>query len=44
MAEERGGSAARGGLPRAQAFNVIWTLILAFLLFGGILFTAPALK
>lgn len=28
----------------AQAFNVIWTLILAFLLFGGILFAAPLIK
>jgi uncharacterized integral membrane protein (TIGR00698 family) len=35
-----------GGRPAlafliAQAFNIIWTLILAFLLFGGILFPAP---
>ncbi|MBI4659159.1 MAG: putative sulfate exporter family transporter [Verrucomicrobia bacterium] len=28
----------------AQAFNVIWTLALAFLLFGGILFAAPTIK
>ena len=25
----------------AQAFNVIWTLLIAFLLFGGILFEVP---
>ncbi len=35
-----------GGRPAlafliAQAFNVIWTLILAYLLFGGILFPSP---
>jgi uncharacterized integral membrane protein (TIGR00698 family) len=35
-----------GGRPAvafliAQGFNVIWTLILAYLIFGGILFTAP---
>ena len=35
-----------GGKPAvaflvAQGFNVIWTLILAYLLFGGILFPAP---
>jgi uncharacterized integral membrane protein (TIGR00698 family) len=35
-----------GGRPAvaflvAQGFNVIWTLILAYLLFGGILFAAP---
>jgi len=35
-----------GGRPAvafliAQAFNIVWTLILAFLLFGGILFPAP---
>lgn len=28
----------------AQAFNVIWTLILAYLLFGGILFAVPAIQ
>jgi len=38
-----------GGRPAAaflvaQAFNVIWTLILAYLLFGGILFAAPVIK
>ncbi len=38
-----------GGRPAvaflgAQAFNVIWTLILAYLLFGGVLFPAPVIK
>jgi uncharacterized membrane protein YadS len=38
-----------GGRPAAaflvaQAFNVVWTLILAYLLFGGILFSAPVIK
>ena len=28
----------------AQAFNVVWTLALAFLLFGGVLFAAPVFK
>jgi uncharacterized integral membrane protein (TIGR00698 family) len=28
----------------AQAFNVVWTLALAFLLFGGLLFAAPVFK
>jgi hypothetical protein len=38
-----------GGRPAAtfliaQAANVVWTLLLAYLLFGGILFSAPALQ
>jgi len=38
-----------GGRPAAaflgaQAINVIWTLILAFILFGGILFAVPAIR
>ncbi len=38
-----------GGRPAAaflgaQAFNLIWTLILAYALFGGIFFAAPAIK
>jgi uncharacterized integral membrane protein (TIGR00698 family) len=38
-----------GGRPAAaflaaQALNVIWTLLLAFLLFGGILFPVPTLQ
>ncbi len=28
----------------AQAINVVWTLLLAFILFGGILFPAPVIK
>ena len=36
-----------GGKPAvafliAQAFNIIWTLIFAYLIFGGILFPVPA--
>jgi uncharacterized integral membrane protein (TIGR00698 family) len=27
----------------AQAFNVVWTLVLAYLLFGGVFFAVPAL-
>ncbi|MEK6716420.1 MAG: putative sulfate exporter family transporter [candidate division NC10 bacterium] len=42
-------AAMEGGRPAvaflgAQAFNVIWTLILAYLLFGGVLFPAPVIK
>jgi hypothetical protein len=38
-----------GGRPAAaflvaQAANVIWTLSLAYLLFGGILFPVPTLQ
>jgi uncharacterized membrane protein YadS len=38
-----------GGRPAAafliaQAANVVWTLLLAYLLFGGILFAVPALR
>jgi uncharacterized membrane protein YadS len=38
-----------GGRPAvafigAQAFNVIWTLILAYLLFGGLIFRAPVIQ
>jgi hypothetical protein len=37
-----------GGKPAvaflgAQIFNIIWTLLLAYLIFGGILFPAPKL-
>jgi uncharacterized membrane protein YadS len=37
-----------GGRPAAafliaQAFNVFWTLLLAWLIFGGVLFPAPKL-
>jgi uncharacterized membrane protein YadS len=39
----------QGGRPAAaflvgQGFNVVWTLILAWLLFGGVLFAAPAIR
>lgn len=38
-----------GGRPAvafvlAQAFNVVWTLLLAWLLFGGVLFPVPDLQ
>jgi len=38
-----------GGRPAAafvvaQAFNVMWTLLLAYILFGGVLFPAPVIK
>jgi len=38
-----------GGRPAlafigAQAFNVVWTLILAYLLFGGWLFAVPRIQ
>jgi uncharacterized membrane protein YadS len=36
-----GGGRPAAGFLIAQSFNVIWTLILAYLLFGGILFAAP---
>ncbi|HSF46620.1 MAG TPA: putative sulfate exporter family transporter [Chitinophagaceae bacterium] len=39
----------QGGRPAlsfliAQVFNIIWTLILAYLLFGGVLFDVPDIK
>jgi uncharacterized integral membrane protein (TIGR00698 family) len=39
----------QGGRPAAafvlaQAFNVVWTLALAYLIFGGVLFATPVLK
>ena len=42
----RGSRTATGGRPAlafigGQAFNVIWTLILAYALFGGMFFAAP---
>ena len=38
-----------GGRPAvaflgAQAFNILWTLVLAYVLFGGVLFAAPVIK
>ncbi|MBI2881909.1 MAG: putative sulfate exporter family transporter [Candidatus Tectomicrobia bacterium] len=38
------GGRPAGAFLGAQAFNVVWTLILAYLLFGGILFAVPVLK
>jgi hypothetical protein len=38
------GGRPAGAFLAAQAFNVAWTLLLAYLLFGGVLFPAPALK
>ena len=38
------GGRPAGAFLVAQAINVVWTLILAFLLFGGILFAAPVIK
>ena len=42
-------SRMEGGRPAvaflgAQAFNVVWTLVLAWLLFGGLLFATPVFK
>jgi hypothetical protein len=39
----------QGGRPAlaftvAQLFNIFWTLLWAYLLFGGILFSAPDIK
>ncbi|HLE40804.1 MAG TPA: putative sulfate exporter family transporter, partial [Nitrospirota bacterium] len=39
----------QGGRPAAafligQGFNIIWTLLLAYLLFGGVIFEVPAIK
>jgi hypothetical protein len=30
--------------PRAQPINVLWTLLVAYLLFGGVIFPQPAIK
>ncbi len=43
LAKMEGGRPAVAFLG-AQVFNVIWTLILAYLLFGGVLFPAPVIK
>ncbi len=40
---EMGGGRPALGFVIAQGVNIIWTLILAYLLFGGILFGAPKL-
>jgi uncharacterized integral membrane protein (TIGR00698 family) len=36
-----GGGRPAGAFLGAQLFNVIWTLLLAYLIFGGVLFPAP---
>lgn len=36
-----GGGKPAGAFLIGQGFNVIWTLLLAYLLFGGVLFPAP---
>ncbi|MCG6536380.1 MAG: YeiH family protein, partial [Syntrophales bacterium LBB04] len=38
-----GGGRPAGAFLIAQAFNIIWTLIFAYLIFGGILFGLPKL-
>ncbi|MBI2295588.1 MAG: putative sulfate exporter family transporter [Betaproteobacteria bacterium] len=43
LAKMEGGRPALAFLG-AQAFNIVWTLILAFLLFGGYLFAIPDIK
>jgi len=39
-----GGGRPAGAFLLAQGANIVWTLILAYLLFGGVLFPAPVLK
>jgi uncharacterized membrane protein YadS len=43
LAKMEGGRPA-GAFLIGQGFNIIWTLILAWLLFGGVIFQAPAIK
>ncbi len=43
MAKMEGGRPAVAFIA-AQAFNVVWTLILAYLLFGGIIFPVPDIR
>lgn len=43
LAKMEGGRPA-GAFLLGQGFNIIWTLILAWLLFGGVIFEAPAIK
>jgi len=43
MAKMEGGRPAIAFIT-AQAFNVVWTLILAYLLFGGIIFAVPDIR
>lgn len=43
LARMEGGRPAAAFLG-AQAFNVVWTLILAYLIFGGVIFPAPDIR
>jgi uncharacterized integral membrane protein (TIGR00698 family) len=43
LAKMEGGRPA-GAFLAGQAFNIVWTLILAWLLFGGVIFPAPDIK
>jgi len=38
-----GGGRPAGAFLGAQIFNILWTLLLAYLIFGGVLFPAPKL-
>jgi uncharacterized membrane protein YadS len=38
------GGRPAGAFVIAQSFNVVWTLALAYLIFGGVLFAVPVLK
>ena len=38
-----GGGRPAGAFLGAQVFNILWTLLLAYLIFGGILFGSPKL-
>jgi uncharacterized integral membrane protein (TIGR00698 family) len=43
LATMQGGRPA-GAFLIGQGFNIIWTLLLAYLLFGGVIFEVPAIK
>ena len=43
LAKMSGGRPAMAFLI-GQGFNIVWTLVLAWLIFGGVLFAAPAIK
>jgi len=43
LAKMEGGRPA-GAFLLGQLFNVLWTLLLAWLIFGGVLFSAPVIK
>jgi len=43
LAKMEGGRPA-GAFLVGQGFNIIWTLVLAWLLFGGVIFPVPAIK